>query len=120
MLRRLALAAIRAYQHHLSPRKGFCCAYRYYTGKASCSALGYRVIRRHGALRGLLLLRRRLGRCGEEFRRHRSPLMRSAQAGFCDCSCDIDPGQACDIASSLPGDCNWNSRRKDGGQGTAT
>ena len=44
--------AIGAYQRYLSPYKGFCCAYRAHTGRASCSALGARVIRRHGLLAG--------------------------------------------------------------------
>jgi len=39
----LALWAIRAYQRHLSPWKGFRCAYRVLTGRDSCSAYGYKV-----------------------------------------------------------------------------
>ena len=57
---RWALRAIRAYQRHLSPRKGFCCAHRGATGGDSCSAHGYRVIARCGLRKGLRLLRRRL------------------------------------------------------------
>jgi len=53
--RDLALLAITLYQRHLSPYKGFRCAYALHTGRASCSRLGYRAIRRHG-LRGLGLL----------------------------------------------------------------
>lgn len=63
-LQRLVLAAIRLYQRWLSPHKGFVCAYRVYTGRDSCSAYGYRVINRYGALVGLALLRRRLADCG--------------------------------------------------------
>ena len=61
---RLALWAIRLYQRHLSPLKGFSCAWRASTGRASCSAHGYRVIARHGLRLGLPLLRRQLRRCG--------------------------------------------------------
>ncbi|MFP5394003.1 MAG: membrane protein insertion efficiency factor YidD, partial [Gammaproteobacteria bacterium] len=56
----LALGAIRLYQKFLSPHKGFCCAYAAVSGRASCSVLGYRVIRRHGIWNGLALLDRRL------------------------------------------------------------
>ena len=48
LLRALALRAIGLYQRHLSPRKGFACAYRARTGGASCSELGFRAIRRFG------------------------------------------------------------------------
>jgi putative component of membrane protein insertase Oxa1/YidC/SpoIIIJ protein YidD len=56
----LALAAIRFYQRHISPHKGFSCALRVATGGASCSAYGYAVIARFGLVRGLGLLQRRL------------------------------------------------------------
>lgn len=99
MLRGLVLVAIRAYQRHVSPRKGFCCAYRMHTGRKGCSELGYRAIRRYGLLRGWLILRRRLWLCGVAYRRHVAQPQRSrfagAQAGFCDIGgCDL-PG--CDL-----------------------
>ena len=110
---RLALWAIRLYQRHLSPRKGFSCAYRIVTGGASCSAHGYRVIQRHGLSLGLPLLRRRLARCGDI---HRATLnthnpMLHYQRGECDilpcdgcckgaslgqCMCDLGGNSACD------------------------
>ena len=61
---RLALWAIRLYQRHLSPVKGFSCAWGAATGRASCSGYGYRVIARHGLRLGLPLLQRQLRRCG--------------------------------------------------------
>lgn len=88
---RLALAAIRGYQRHLSPHKGFSCAYRCATGRASCSAHGYRVIERFGLWNGLALLQRRLRLCGDVHRsRPRTvpnPVLH-AQRGECDCACD--------------------------------
>jgi putative component of membrane protein insertase Oxa1/YidC/SpoIIIJ protein YidD len=99
----LALSAIRAYQRYLSPHKGFACAYRVHTNCASCSALGYRAIRRHGLVGGIAVLRMRLYRCGVAARRFASaPQLRSRQAGFCDVMvCDI-PSVACaDVA--VPG-----------------
>ena len=115
----LALATIRFYQRHLSPRKGYCCAYRHHTGRASCSQLGYRAIRRLGLWRGLLALRIRLGRCGVAHRRYsRRGLALGGQAGFCDCACDLpcdlDASTACDIAGNLPCDCglDWPTSEK--------
>lgn len=108
-LKSLALHAIRFYQRFLSPHKGFCCAYASVTGHASCSALGYRAIRRFGVWRGMGILDRRLVKCGVAYRRHRhrpvavrhGPL--KFQGGFLDClSCDMPAG--CDLPCDLPGD----------------
>ena len=89
-MRRLLLAAIVAYQRWLSPHKGFSCAYRAHMGRASCSALGHRAIRRHGVLAGVAILRQRLHLCGVTHRRlstvRRPPL---AQRGDCDLGCDL-------------------------------
>lgn len=122
-MRDAALAAIGLYQRYLSPHKGFCCAYRAHTGRASCSALGARVIRRWGVWRGLGVLKLRLRRCGEVSRRE-GPLRMHAQRGVCDPGCDLDLGAAdgcdgckgrgwtslCDCGNC--GACDWPSRRR--------
>ena len=131
----LVLSAIRFYQRHISPYKGFCCAYRAHTGRASCSMLGYRAVRYHGAWRGLAVLRQRLAKCGVAHRRfsggspvNRPPATFRRQAGFCDVPCDLPcdapcdvgacdvsgPDLACDILSNCPsGDCgDWRSSKK--------
>jgi uncharacterized protein len=127
----LLLTLIRLYQRHVSPRKGFACAYRVHTGCASCSHLGYRAIRRYGVWQGLDVLQARLTRCGVAHRRYaamhppsqpRAHQRRLAQAGFCDVGCDVpldcwpsDPfGCVAECASSCGGgDCgNWDSRKK--------
>ena len=59
----LACALITQYQRHLSPRKGFSCAYRIRHGRDSCSGFGKRAIVRTGVLQGIALLRRRFRRC---------------------------------------------------------
>jgi uncharacterized protein len=112
--RTLALAGIGAYQRYVSPYKGFCCARRAHVGGASCSALGARAIRLHGVRRGLVLLRARLARCGQVYRRHH-PRGSSPQRGSCDAPCDIPCdgselnhlGDACQCC-----DCSWGERRK--------
>lgn len=96
----IALAAIVLYQRQLSPYKGYCCAYAAVSGRASCSALGYRAIRRFGVWRGLGVLERRLHRCGVAHGRQSpsaalGPLAR--QAGFVDCGgCDLPDAGCCD------------------------
>lgn len=115
---RLALWAIRCYQRHLSPRKGFSCAYRVHRGGASCSAHGYRMIQRHGLALGLALLRRRLRRCGEAHEGARSlpnPVLRY-QRGECDLlPCDCHPGAAkgalCELGCQ--GACDYGCNKVD-------
>lgn len=110
-MKTLALQAIRLYQRHLSPRKGFACAYRACTGGASCSELAYRAIRRYGLPGGLRVLDARLARCrlASAVQRRRTAWPR-AQAGDCDCDLPCSPLDACDFAS-----CDWpgSERRPD-------
>jgi len=100
-------------QRYVSPYKGFCCAYRAHTGRASCSVLGYRAVRRHGVFAGLALVRQRTYRCGVAPRRYRlrpDPALH-AQRGDCDVSCDLPCDGGCDLpngggASDV---CDWLS-----------
>ncbi len=110
-MRRLLLAAIRFYQHHVSPRKGFCCAYRVHTGRASCSALGYRAVRRHGVLKGLALIRERTWRCGVVHRRRAPMRPLHAQHGVCDAGCDLPCHGGCDAPGDCAGDCRLPAGR---------
>lgn len=108
MMKKLVLLAIAFYQRYLSPYKGFRCAYRKHTGRASCSELGRRVIRRYGVLKGSLVLRQRMHLCGVVHRRW-SPVRRplAAQRGDCDVGCcDFSPDAAC----NGPCDGNWRGR----------
>lgn len=104
---RLALAAIRGYQRHLSPHKGFSCAYRCATGRASCSAHGHRVIARCGLWTGLALLRRRLRLCGDTHRSRAlvvpNPVLHYQKGDCVPCDCDAGciPDLSCGGKSSL-------------------
>jgi putative component of membrane protein insertase Oxa1/YidC/SpoIIIJ protein YidD len=98
LCRRLALAAIRAYQRYLSPYKGFSCALRAATGSDSCSAYGYRAIRLAGLATGLRLLDRRMALCGHIHRKYaavKNPAL-YRQQGYCDLPCDV-PHLSCDL-----------------------
>lgn len=113
-MKSLVLFIIRFYQRFLSPLKGFCCAYRTHTGRASCSQLGYRAIRRFGVFGGVSVLRERTYLCGVAQRRYAPLYVRPprAQRGDCDLSCDL-PDLNCDLPT---GDCgssdNSKSKRK--------
>lgn len=90
-LKALVLALIKFYQRNISPHKGFCCAYAAYTSDPSCSALGYRAIRRFGVLDGLFVLDRRFVRCGMANRiaKGARPMPMQRQSGYIECGgCD--------------------------------
>jgi putative component of membrane protein insertase Oxa1/YidC/SpoIIIJ protein YidD len=117
--RQMVLGAIRFYQSYLSPLKGFSCAYRVHTGKASCSQLGLRAVGRYGVLRGAGVLRVRLACCGAEYRKHhpKYPMHHRSQRGACDLPCDIpcdgsDFGKALDFCSCCDcGSCDLGNNR---------
>ena len=97
-MRKLLLWLIRIYQVNLSPHKGFRCAYHIRTGRRSCSTFGFAAIERHGAIVGLLLLRRRFRKCAHAVDiavvRPRVP---ARQAGHCDL-----PIGDCDFGAWMP------------------
>jgi putative component of membrane protein insertase Oxa1/YidC/SpoIIIJ protein YidD len=107
---RCALKAIRAYQRHLSPHKGFSCTLRATSGGRSCSAYGYRAIARCGLRKGLRLLRRRLHACGQQHRFGGGPL--SFQHGSIDPGCDLDGASVSDCCSSGCDLGNWGGSKK--------
>ncbi len=123
-MKAFALLGVGAYRRYVSPRKGFACAMRVHGGGQSCSAFAERVIRRFGAPRGLLLLQRRLERCGDTFARHHASATRTRQRGSCDAPCDLpcDGSELrhCDVTPCDCGDCGNNGdkkrRRKSQGQ----
>ena len=129
----MALAAIRFYKRHVSPHKGFSCAYRVHVGACSCSTLGLRAISRYGAWRGLGVLKLRLGQCrlaAEELRRAPRLVAPRGQGGFIDCDIPCDGScidgcsvgdacsggtEACEIFACLDGcddGCYWGTSNK--------
>ena len=103
-MRHALIAAIRAYQRHLSPRKGYGCAYRLMHGGSGCSGVGLRLVRRYGVWQGTLLVRERLRRC----RTSRGALIsrqpgRHAQRGNCDVISCCDVTSCCYVPGSFVG-----------------
>lgn len=115
MLKFIALRLIGLYQKHLSPKKGYGCAYRVHVGGTGCSGFGKRVIEKRGFFLGLVLLRRRLSKCAwhAEQQTPQTLLPRNlalrGQGGFVDCGgCDA-PGcdvPSCDVPSCHMPDCD--------------
>jgi len=63
--RSIIIFVIEWYQRYLSPRKGYCCAYRVAHKRCSCSHYGKRVVQRRGALAFVPLMQRRFARCAK-------------------------------------------------------
>ena len=110
MLKALALALIRGYQTHISPRKGFSCAYRVHAGGVGCSGFGKHAIQKHGVFTGLILLRRRMAKCAWHAHEKASAPLRSrnlamrGQGGFVDCDCPGCDMPDCDLPHCDVGD----------------
>jgi putative component of membrane protein insertase Oxa1/YidC/SpoIIIJ protein YidD len=112
MLDRLALAAIGGYQRHLSPRKGFSCAYRVARGGTGCSGFAKAAIADLGLIRAIPLIRRRFADCrdaAEELREDRRKREKEKWYDRYDCSagCDFDlPVRACCKKANVTPDCD--------------
>lgn len=63
--RNSALYLIRLYQVHLSPIKGYSCAYGRLHGTHTCSSYGVKVVNRFGLINGGILIMRQFQRCRE-------------------------------------------------------
>ena len=74
-------AAIRQYQRHLSPRKGWGCAHRVAHGGDSCSVAVRDIVRRRGLVRGLRPTVLRFVACSQAA----SLLLASETRGVCCC-----------------------------------
>lgn len=110
-----AVYAINFYQRHLSPYKGFQCAYRVHTGRCSCSEYAKRIVRKRGVGALFVALPRQFARCRSAYtallatqatqtreqRRQRPSRNRENKTDWCQCGelpfelsdlpCDIGP-----------------------------
>ncbi|NRF68774.1 membrane protein insertion efficiency factor YidD [Aquincola sp. S2] len=109
MIDSAALKAIGVYQRYLSPYKGFCCAYRVHSGRASCSEYARRIVRRIGALALLQALPRQFARCrsafaalrsrSEQQRAERRERRREAGRDCIENACEECGNSACDVGA---------------------
>jgi putative component of membrane protein insertase Oxa1/YidC/SpoIIIJ protein YidD len=63
LLNYIAIQAIQRYQKHLSPHKGFSCAYSRFYGVESCSEYFRRTVRTYGLSKAIPLFEQRLRDC---------------------------------------------------------
>lgn len=105
----LSIGLIRFYQRYISPHKGFCCAYRQYSGGRSCSHFALVAIRRHGVSALWLSFPMRLDECKkaaialtnehpQKDKHH--PCEYCEALEFCECF------KGCDVSKALPCDCD--------------
>ncbi len=119
MLRYLAIAIISVYQRYISPYKGFRCAYRYATGRSSCSEYARRITLRIGVVALWKALPKQFARCRLAYERLMSTASGDSEKSRrkrekrrwwenCDCHpCDLIPHR-CDGPADfdLPCDCS--------------
>ena len=98
----LAVTALTIYQRHVSPHKGWCCAYRATTGEESCSEYAKVTIQRFGFRSSLPIIKGRLMSCAHASRSvvHQSERGESTRgAGM---KQDVAAEVACTACSCLP------------------
>jgi putative component of membrane protein insertase Oxa1/YidC/SpoIIIJ protein YidD len=101
LLASAAVAAIVFYQRHLSPHKGYCCAYRVHTGRCSCSEFARRFVLRAGCWRMLHVLPRRFAKCRAAHlalaaqQEERRPGDRAVNGGAEKCCAYVDGSLSC-------------------------
>lgn len=113
MFNSTTIYAINFYQRYISPHKGFCCAYRMHTGRASCSEYAKKIVSRLGAFALFTAMPRQFARCrmaynvlmantqntdANQQHQHRS---RQNRRDYCDtCDCTSDACDACDFLNN--------------------
>lgn len=66
-MNKLAILFINIYQKHISPKKGYVCAHRYYHGGDSCSEYTKKCIMEFGVIRAIPLFFERLDDCKKTY-----------------------------------------------------
>ena len=99
----LACWLIDLYQRYISPRKGFCCAYRLrHRRRDSCSQFAKRAIGKLGLLPGVRLLGRRFDKCERAARAQRDGSRRREKGRWKD-HCWSAANYGCDSRRQLDG-----------------
>jgi putative component of membrane protein insertase Oxa1/YidC/SpoIIIJ protein YidD len=92
---------IKLYQRHLSPRKGYRCAYSLEHGGTGCSGAVLNILEEKGALRGWSDIKLRFARCtdaADEQKKRKKQREKKKPDSAADCGCDIAEAVG-DIAS---------------------
>ena len=89
-----AIHLIELYQRHLSPRKGYRCAYSVLHGGTGCSGYAKHAIAEHGIFNAYPLIMQRFSDCTDAAKHFRTDL-------DCGCAADALPGN-CDLPDRQP------------------
>lgn len=112
----ISLLAIDAYQRHLSPRKGYRCAYSVVHGGTGCSGFAKHAIHSDGLVRAIPRIMQRFEDCRDAARMLRTDIDCGCAGDALPSSCDL-PGMPDDAPGSsrcaagcidIPF-CNWGS-----------
>ena len=113
MLSKLSVFLIHFYQQHISPYKGYCCAYRAHTGEDSCSQFAKVTIEENGLFSSFPLINEQFKRCSlaaekikekrKKEKKHDSTSECLADTG-CECGSNIIP-RACSKKKSSGDSC---------------
>jgi len=63
MLNNALIQMIIFYQKYISPHKGYCCAYRAYSGNASCSEYAKIAIKKNGFIKAIPSIKKQFLKC---------------------------------------------------------
>ena len=91
MINKLAIIGISYYQQYISPHKGYCCAYKHYTGKSSCSEFTKESIKKYGIIKTFPLFKEQIKRCqavyfSEKIKKPKKEIDKCNEAaGICAC-----------------------------------
>ncbi len=105
MLTKLSIHTITLYQRYLSPYKGYCCAYRVYTGEDSCSQYAKIAIAEHGLFSAFPLIKEQFDRCSfaaEEIQKKQKNKKKDNLDTCSDCTAGCDTFSTCNTI----GDCH--------------
>ena len=63
MIDKVLVHMINIYQKYISPHKGFCCAYRAYSGNSSCSEFTKITIKKNGLIKAIPSIKKQFLKC---------------------------------------------------------
>ena len=97
-MNKIALFLIFIYQKHLSPRKGYCCAYGALYNNGSCSERVALIIENHGILNGWSMIKNQFVLCSEAYEtiKEKKKHKKKKEDNWC------HPFDACDVLTCIP------------------
>jgi len=91
------------YQKYISPHKGYCCAYRAYSGKNSCSEFAKVTIQENGFIKAILSIKKQFLKCKIAFKEiekeKKQKDMKDNTANFC--VIDGCTSASCEVLTSI-------------------